>query len=281
MRRTLISHAPFSYKLEVNMNSELLQRLQIPVERIKDLNTILLDMNEPVISHLMAVVARYGTPAEINQQAAAARQLPNLLQKVAATQPKFLPDLEWLHTQCQKGAFISVANYRRKVLGPHADQMTFQEASAVTLEISALQYFPWIMAAARRAVQEEMLMPGRWIQVRKMKEQETDGDLPAILAALDIIGASHVATLDTKGTDGSNVHLGGAATLTGYFGGVGEPNDYPLRWADELLYYYTRYGVRQVLNLNPGTVLVGYLLNPQAIEQVADQNGAPALSPGD
>jgi len=36
-----------------------------------------------------------------------------------------------------------------------------------------------------------------------------------------------VETLDTKGTDGANVHLGGPDTITGYFGGVGQPNDYP------------------------------------------------------
>ena len=66
--------------------------------------------------------------------------------------------------------------------------------------------------------------------------------------------------MDTKGTDGSNIHLGGPATITGYFGGVGEPNHYPLKWLDEYLYYYTNYGVRQVLNINPGTILVGYLL---------------------
>ena len=103
-------------------------------------------------------------------------------------------------------------------------------------------------------------MPGRFIKVRKMKEQELDGDLPAIAAAMQIIGASYVETLDTKGTDGSNIHLGGPATITGYFGGVGQPNHYPLKWLDEFLYYYTNYGVRQVLNINPGTVLVGYLL---------------------
>ena len=69
-------------------------------------------------------------------------------------------------------------------------------------------------------------MPGRFIRVRKMKEQEADGDLPAIAAAMQIMGASYVETLDTKGTDGSNVHLGGPATITGYFGGVGQPNDH-------------------------------------------------------
>ena len=70
-------------------------------------------------------------------------------------------------------------------------------------------------------------MPGRFIKVRKMKEQEQDGDLPAIAAAMQIIGASYVETLDTKGTDGSNIHLGGPATITGYFGGVGAAQPLP------------------------------------------------------
>jgi hypothetical protein len=145
-------------------------------------------------------------------------------------------------------------------LGDKADKIQFKDEFAITLEISAAQYFPWIIEAAKRAITQGSLMPGRFIKVRKMKEQEEDGDLPAIAAAMQIIGASYVETLDTKGTDGSNIHLGGPATITGYFGGVGQPNQYPLKWLDEFLYYYTKYGVRQVLNLNPGTVLVGYLL---------------------
>jgi hypothetical protein len=94
-----------------------------------------------------------------------------------------------------------------------------------------------------------------------MKEQEADGDLPAVAAAMQFIGASFVETLDTKGTDGSNIHLGGGETITGYFGGVGQPNEYALKWLDEYLYYYTNYGIQQVLNLNPGTVLLGYFLH--------------------
>jgi hypothetical protein len=110
-------------------------------------------------------------------------------------------------------------------------------------------------------------MPGRYIRVRKMKEQEADnGDILAVAAAMQIIGASYVETLDTKGTDGANVHLGGPETITGYFGGVGQPNDYALRWLDEFLYYYTQYGIRQVLNLNPGTVLLGYLLHKLGVD---------------
>ena len=83
---------------------------------------------------------------------------------------------------------------------------------------------------------------------------------------MTIIGASVVETLDTKGTDGSNIHLDGPATITGYFGGVGQPNDHPLLWVDEYLHYYTTYGVRQVLNLNPGTVLAGYLLHRLGVD---------------
>jgi hypothetical protein len=99
-----------------------------------------------------------------------------------------------------------------------------------------------------------------------MKEQEADGDLLAVTAAMKILGASWVESLDTKGTDGSNVHLGGAETITGYFGGIGEPNHYPYRWIEEYLYYYTNYGVRQVLNINSGTVLAGYLLHRLGVD---------------
>jgi len=103
-------------------------------------------------------------------------------------------------------------------------------------------------------------MPGRFIRVRNMKESEADqGDLLAGMSAMQIVGASYVDTLDTKGTDGANVHLGGPDTITGYFGGIGEPNEYALKWLDEFLYYYTNYGIYQVLNVNAGTILVGFL----------------------
>ncbi len=242
------------------MTEQLRQLLKIPYNRLDDINAVLLNPDMQVVNDLLAVVEKYGTPEEINRKAAQARQLSHLLEKVREKQPEFLKDLDWLAEQRDRGAFISIANYRQKVLGDKAGQMAFADDFAVTLEVSACQYFPWVIEAARRAIAERSLMPGRFIKVRKMKEQEADGDLPAFAAAMQIIGASYVETLDTKGTDGSNVHLGGPATITGYFGGVGQPNHYPLKWADELLYYYTNYGVRQVLNINPGTVLVGYLL---------------------
>jgi hypothetical protein len=248
------------------VSMDLHDRLAIPGERLADLNALLLDPGTRVVSDLLDVVARYGTPEEINAKAAAAGALPALLAKVRDAHPEHLADLEWLTEQRDRGAFVSIADYRRGVLGDRAAGTAFRDDLAVTLEVSSLQYFPWIAAAARRAIAERSLMPGRWIRVRKMKEQEADGDLAAVQAAMKIIGGSVVETLDTKGTDGSNVHLDGPATITGYFGGVGQPNDHPLLWADELLHFYTEYGVRQVLNLNPGTVLVGYLLHRLGID---------------
>ncbi|MGD8814086.1 MAG: hypothetical protein PVI78_06375, partial [Anaerolineales bacterium] len=231
------------------MIEELRQRLKIPIEQLEAINAVLLDPEMEVINSFLEVVARYGTPEEINQKAEQARQLDALREKTKAIQPDYIKDLDWLTEQRDKKAFISEADYRRRVLGDQADTMNFKDEFAVTLELSACQYFPWVIEIAKRALERKELVPGRFIRVRRMKEQEEDGDLPAFAAAMQIIGSSFVETLDTKGTDGSNVHLGGPETITGYFGGVGQPNEHAIQWLDEYLYYYTTYGTRQVLNV--------------------------------
>jgi hypothetical protein len=240
---------------------ELRDRLKINPSKLDAINSILLNPDMDVINDFLAVVEKYGTPEEINAKADQARDLDNLLAIVEKTKPEYLEDLKWLQEKKENKKFISVQDYRKKVLGDKADETKFKDEFAVTLEISACQYFPWVRMIAEKALAENMLMPGRFIRVRQMKEQEKDGDLAAFAAAMQIVGASYVETLDTKGTDGSNVHLGGPETITGYFGGVGQPNQHALSWLDEFLYYYTTYGVRQVLNINPGTVLLGYMLH--------------------
>jgi len=242
------------------MNDDLRDLLAIPADRLMDINKMFLDPDTQVVNDFLEIVSKYGTPEEINNKAEQASRLSELFKKVKQTNPSYLNDLEWLIKERDAGSFISISEYRRKVLGDQTETAQFAEEFAVTLEISALQYFSWLITIAKRSISEGMLMPGRYIKVRNMKEQEADGDLPAIAAAMQIIGASFVETLDTKGTDGSNIHLGGAETITGYFGGVGQPNDHALMWLDEFLYYYTNYGIRQVLNVNPGTVLIAYML---------------------
>jgi len=242
------------------MDEKYRQMLKIPTSRLEEINSVLLNPDTRVINDFLAVVAKYGTPEEINRKHLESRKLENLLKQVETRNPGHIKDLKWLIEQRDRGAFISTADYRNKVLGTKANTTRFKDESAVTLEVSALQYFPWIRPMVEKAIENKTLVPGRFIAVRKMKESENDGDLPAIVAALDIMGSSFVETLDTKGTDGSNIHLNGPATITGYFGGIGQPNEHAIQWLDEFLYYYTNFGVQHVLNFNAGTILLGFLL---------------------
>jgi len=248
------------------------EKLAIGPDRLQEINEFLMSEDNPLTTAILDLIEKYGGVEEINRKAREARQLDNLMAILEKKKSPYVDDLTWLQEKRDDDAFITIRDYRRKVLGDRADSMTFDDSFAVTLEISACQYFPWIIEEARVAIEREELMPGRVIRVRKMKEQEKDNDLVAFAAAMQITGSSYVETLDTKGTapgpDGMpvNVHLGGPDTITGYFGGVGQPNDFALKWADEYLYYYTKYGVKQVLNINPGTVLIGYMMHKLGID---------------
>jgi len=236
---------------------KLRRRLAVEARRLKELNRYLLDPDNPLLNRLLAVVERFGGPQAINRRAQEAGRLENLLAGLEREGSPYRTDLEWLRRERDAGAFISRQEYYRRVRGlPPGAPTGVEEAHAVTLEISALQYFPWLIAEARQAIERRELMPGRFIRVRRMAEQVQDqGDTLAVAAAMRLVGASYLETLDPKGTDGSNLPLTGPETITGYFGGIGEPNDYPLKWVEEYLGYFTRYGIRQVLNVNPGTVL--------------------------
>jgi len=250
----------------------LKQKLRIKEKNIKKINDFLLKEDNPLVDNLLKIIEKYGGVDEINRKAREARKLENLMAQLKSKNSPFVKDLNWLIEQRDKDAFISIPNYRRKILGDKADSMMFDESFAVTLEISACNFFPWVIEEAKKAIAQQDLMPGRFIRVRSMKEQVEDDQILAFAAAMQIVGASYVETLDTKGTlpgpDGLpiNVHLGGPETITGYFGGVGMPNEYGLKWIDEFLHYYTEYGIRQVLNINIGSVMLGYWLYKLGID---------------
>ncbi len=247
------------------MSIDIRNKFLIEDIRLDEVNKFLMDPNNKIVNDLLSVVKKYGGPDEINRKAKESGKVENLISRLKEKNSPYVKDLEWLIEQRDKGSFITVNDYRKKILGDRAKTMDFNEDYAVTLEISACQYFSCFMDQARQSVENGELMPGRFIRVRCMKEQEEDDDILAMAAAMQILGASWCETLDTKGTDGSNIHLGGPETITGYFGGVGQPNDYPIKWVDEFLYYYTNYGVNEVLNINPGTILLGYLLHKLGI----------------
>jgi hypothetical protein len=215
--------------------------------------------DHPLMEPILAAIQAYGGVMAINEGAREAGRLHALLERLTKKGTGQLDGLDWLMRQKQDGSFVSMDEYRRLVLGKRVDSMRFAASHAVTLEISPLQYFPWLMKQARVALERREVMPARFIRLRRMREQEADGDLLAVQAAMKILGASCVEQPETSGADGSNIHLGGPQTLSGYYGGIGAPNDYPIKWLKELLYYYINYGINQFINVSYGTMLVALI----------------------
>ncbi len=244
------------------------EKLIIQQKDLDAVNQMLMNTDTRLAQDLCDLVEKFGGAKAINEKAKQARDPEKLMQGLKKINSPYVGDLEWLMKQRDKKAFVSMEDYYKQVLGKTADLSSIDNTNAVTLEVSAMQFFPWLMGQARQAIEKKELMPGRIIRVRNMAEQAADnGDIMATALAMQILGATYVESLDTRGTDGSNVHLvGGPETLTGFFGGIGQPNDYPIKWAEEFLTYYTQYGIQQVLNVNSGTILLGYLLHRLGVD---------------
>jgi hypothetical protein len=246
--------------------ADMRERLRIQAADAEAVSEFLASPDNPFVESLFDVLDKYGGVEQINRAADEAGRLETRLERLRDEGSPYLAGVEWLAEQRDAGAFVTLAEYRRGVLSADADAATAaggeapDEAHAVTLEISALQFFPWLIAEARQAIEKRELMPGRFIRERNMAEQsKAGGDLLAVCAAMQVIGATHVESLDTRGIDGANLMVG-LETITGYFGGIGEPNEHVLRYVDEYLHYFTEYGVREVLNFNIGTILAAFVL---------------------
>ena len=113
--------------------NETQKLLKISPDKLKAFNSVLLDPNSQVIKDFFAVVAKYGTPKEINRKHRAARKMDNLFKIVEERNPDALKDLKWLIEQRDRNAFISVKDYRRNILGGAADKMKFKDKYAITL----------------------------------------------------------------------------------------------------------------------------------------------------
>ena len=247
--------------------TDLKEMLKIKTKDLDIVNQLITNPDNQQVGELCDLIEKFGGAKAINEKAKQARNPETLMQRLKEMNSPYVADLEWLMEQRDNNAFISMDDYCKNILGEDADASSVDLTNAVTLEISALQFFPWLMAQARQAIEKKELMPGRVIRVRNMVEQvEDNGDIIATALAMQIIGATYVESLDTRGTDGSNIHLGGPDTITGYFAGIGQPNDYPIKWAEEYLNYYTSYGIKQVLNVNPGTILLGYMMHRLGVD---------------
>ena len=182
------------------MSLNIRDKLAIDRRRLDEINDYLINPNNKIINDVISIIEKYGGPEEINNKAIKAGKIENLINRLKQKKSPYVKDLEWLINQRDNKSFITVDEYRKKVLGNRYSNVRFNEDFAVTLEISACQYFSFFMEEAKQAVKNKELMPGRFIRVRCMKEQEEDDDLLAMTAAMKIIGASWCETLDTKGT---------------------------------------------------------------------------------
>jgi len=248
--------------------THLKDMLKIDQKDLDIVNQLFTDPDNHQVKDLCALIEKFGGATAINEKAKQARNPESLMKRLKDMKSPYVADLEWLMEQRDKKAFISMDDYCKKILGEKDSIKSVDFSTAVTLEISAMQFFPWLIAEAKQGIDKKELMPGRIIRVRNMAEQAADdGDIMATALAMQIIGATYVESLDTRGTDGSNIHLaGGPATLSGFFGGIGQPNHYPLKWAEEYLTYFTTYGIKQVLNVNPGTILLGYVMHRLGVD---------------
>ncbi|MCK5695249.1 MAG: hypothetical protein KAH62_01360 [Desulfobacula sp.] len=210
--------------------TNLKEILKIEAKDLDIVNRLITNPDNKQVGELCDLVEKFGGAKAINEKATQARNPKTLMQRLKEINSPYVADLEWLMEQRDKKAFISMDDYCKNILGKDADVSSIDSTNAVTLEISALQFFPWLITQARQAIEKKELMPGRIIRVRNMAEQvEDNGNIMATALAMQIISATYVESLDTRGTDGGNVHLGGPDTITGYFGGIGQPNDYPIK----------------------------------------------------
>ncbi len=69
------------------MDNQYRELLKIPCERLDAINEILLNPDTKIVQAFLDVIAKYGTPEEINRKAAEARKLENLFAKVQQTRP--------------------------------------------------------------------------------------------------------------------------------------------------------------------------------------------------
>ena len=97
--------------------NELRNKLKITNNALDAVNKFLTDENNVLMNDLFKVIDKYGGVDEINKKARDARNLDNLLERIHAKKPEYAKDLQWLIDQRENNAFISISDYRKKILG--------------------------------------------------------------------------------------------------------------------------------------------------------------------
>ncbi len=147
---------------------------QIGEETFQEINAFLSDPKNSAVTDLRRVVSKFGSVSEINERAREAGKVENLVKKLERMNSPFVKDIEWLTQVCDEGKLVSLSDYRSRI-DPGRPSWDYDHSRAATLEISAMQYFPWLLAEVKQSIEKGGGTSGRFIRVRKMKEQEADG----------------------------------------------------------------------------------------------------------
>jgi hypothetical protein len=86
------------------------EKFRISKDTMEEINGFLLDPGNPHLQALLRVVAKYGTPEEINAKAKEARCFSGLMDRLGRMGSPYLEDLKWLADQRDKGAFIPISS---------------------------------------------------------------------------------------------------------------------------------------------------------------------------
>ena len=123
--------------------SEMRNLLAIGEDKLEAVNRFLTARDNPLTDPLFAVIDKFGGPESINEQALAAGDPANLRDRLKEIDSPYLADLDWLAEQIDRKSFVDFADWC-DARGVDPQQLNHQ--NAVTLEISALQFFPWLIA---------------------------------------------------------------------------------------------------------------------------------------
>ena len=118
--------------------NDLRKKLEISKDTLKIVNDFLLNENNPLINDLFTVVDKYGGVDEINKTAREARNIDNLIEKTRMINPNYVGDLKWLMKAQDNHSFISVTDYRKKILGEQAHEIEFNGNKYVIIPQSAI-----------------------------------------------------------------------------------------------------------------------------------------------
>ena len=135
--------------------TDLEKMLKIQTKDLDMVNQLITNPDNKQTKALCNLVEKFGGARAINEKAQQARDPETLMQRLKDINSPYVADIEWLTEQRDKKAFVSMDEYSKKILGDDADLSLIDSSHAVTLEISAMQFFPWLMAQARQAIEKK------------------------------------------------------------------------------------------------------------------------------